>query len=295
MARDLRAFTRSSRTDGLAGRIGSLRVRGPEPKPDQAEANQPHQNSDETVAMTEGALEVAPNSGPNRAPTPTGLPTTAGGDEHGEEVVQPAVADAALRPLAAAVAADAPRASSAPKTIPSSLSNSSDGATSSNRPSASAAQAVLPARDTAAVTDPDPSAATGQPGDPTPEPVARRRTRGVIVHLTPEHLTHLKTSAAAENVFYSDIVLDALERFWTEIDHIWAARDRGYGLPPRGRRPTGDLRMQVQLRFAPDTLDVLDRRVAETGAPSRNSLISKLLELDMTHPAYASHPSTAGS
>jgi len=292
MARDLRAFTSSSRTDGLGGRIGSLRVQGPEPKPDQAEENQTHQNSDETAAMTEGALEVAPN------PAPAGVAAddqTAGGDEHGEEVAQPPVADAALRPLAAAVAADAPRASSAPKTIPSPTTNSSDGATPSNRPSASAAEVVLPARDTAAVPNADPSTATGQPGDPTPELVARRRTRGVIVHLTPEHLTHLKTSAAAENVFYSDIVLDALERFWTEIDHIWAARDRGYGLPPRGRRPTGDLRMQVQLRFAPDTLDVLDRRVAETGAPSRNSLISKLLELDMTHPDFASHPSTTGS
>jgi len=292
MARDLRAFTRSSRTDGLGGRIGSLRMQGPEPKPDQAEANQPHQNSDETAAMTEGALKVAPNRAPAGV---AAADRTAGTDEHGEEVAQPAVADAALRPLAAAVAADAPRASSAPKTIPSPPTDSSDGATPSNRSSTSAAEAVLPARETAAVPNADPSTATGQPGDPTPEPVARRRTRGVIVHLTPEHLTHLKTSAAAENVFYSDIVLDALERFWTEIDHVWAARDRGYGLPPRGRRPTGDLRMQVQLRFAPDTLDVLDRRVAETGAPSRNSLISKLLELDMTHPDYASHPSTTGS
>jgi hypothetical protein len=107
-----------------------------------------------------------------------------------------------------------------------------------------------------------------------------RRTRGVIVHLMPEQMTFLRQSAAAKSITYGDVVLDALERFWDALDSQWAYRGRGYGLPPRGRRATGDPRVQVQLRLRTSALEILDQRVEETGAPSRNGLISRLLELD---------------
>jgi hypothetical protein len=125
------------------------------------------------------------------------------------------------------------------------------------------------------------SPATGSSSDRIAAAPESNRPKGVIVYLNPNQTAFLKQVAEADGITYADVILDALERHWDALAGVWAARTRSYGLPPRQQRPSGNLRTQVQLKLRPDALAVLDSRVAETNAPSRNALIVKLVELDI--------------
>lgn len=96
---------------------------------------------------------------------------------------------------------------------------------------------------------------------------------------TPIH-TALQRAREAQNSTYTDVVLDAVDACWSELDEILPpAPERNSPLPPRRRYHRTDVgpTTQVHLLLTDRERQVLERVVDTTGVGSLTDLIERVL------------------
>lgn len=107
--------------------------------------------------------------------------------------------------------------------------------------------------------------------------------RAVPVYLAGPLFARLKDAAAAAGSTYSDWFLDAYERVHEQLGERFVQPPRrSSGLPPRApQRRRVDTPTPVQLRLTGEELQVLERKRAELGDPSRSAFVSEVVELGL--------------
>lgn len=111
-----------------------------------------------------------------------------------------------------------------------------------------------------------------------PAPAGRKRPYPAYL---PGPLTD-RLKEAAGTTSYAEWVLDAYRRVHTRLEEVFgppAADDSG--LPPRPRPPRRHVERltSIQLRLTEQEIDVLERKRAELGGPSKSEFITALVEL----------------
>lgn len=113
-----------------------------------------------------------------------------------------------------------------------------------------------------------------------PAPAGRKRPYSAYL---PGSLAD-RLKEAAGTTSYAEWVLDAYRRVHTRLEEVFgppAADDSG--LPPRPRPPRRHVERltSIQLRLTEQEIDVLERKRAELGGPSKSEFITALVELGL--------------
>jgi hypothetical protein len=170
-------------------------------------------------------------------------------------------------------------------------------------PTPRAAGLTLPPRRTAAATPPD-ALDAGAAREPEVEPdvidvpvrekterakpkkakppAPAGRKRPYSAYLPGSLADRLKEAAGTTS--YAEWVLDAYRRVHTRLEEVFgppAADDSG--LPPRPRPPRRHVERltSIQLRLTEQEIDVLERKRAELGGPSKSEFITAVVELHL--------------
>jgi hypothetical protein len=106
----------------------------------------------------------------------------------------------------------------------------------------------------------------------------------VIVYLPAELADRFRDHAGQDDTSYGAWFLDRFDELYDALADVYEpATQRRSPLPPRQREsrrrvvtPT-----QLQLRLTTEELEVVDKRAAELGAPSRSEFVTTVIDLAM--------------
>lgn len=147
----------------------------------------------------------------------------------------------------------------------------------------------LPAAAAGTSAAPDAPAPAGdpvgaEPGTPDAEEVSghprRERQRDVVIRLSAPVVRALLAARDARGVTTTDVVLDAVDRAWPQLEEIAPpAPARVSPLPPRtrARRPGGSRGQRVHLRLTPSERATLEEVVDRTTVGSLTDLVERIL------------------
>lgn len=128
-----------------------------------------------------------------------------------------------------------------------------------------------------------------RPAKPAAAPAAGKRP--IPVYLTAGTKAQLEQQARAADVTLAEWVLDRLDEFYDELGEVFRpAPARRSPLPPRPRivRPRGEASTTVQLRLTGEELAAIEKLRAQLSAPSRSSLLARVVELGVERGARGS-------
>lgn len=135
----------------------------------------------------------------------------------------------------------------------------------------------------------DPDAAPGTPGAEELSGHPRReRQRDVVIRLSAPVVRALLAARDARGVTTTDVVLDAVDRAWPQLEEIAPpAPARVSPLPPRtrARRPGGSGGQRVHLRLTPSERATLEEVVDRTTVGSLTDLVERILRHALEVPA----------
>jgi hypothetical protein len=133
-------------------------------------------------------------------------------------------------------------------------------------------------RDINEPTDDDQTAPAGE--EPSAEAGARERQQDVVIRLSEPVVHALIAARNAHGVSTSDVVLDAVDRAWPDLEKVTPPMpERTSPLPPRTRRRRsgGSRGQRVHLRLTPSERATLEDVVDRTTAGSLTDLVERVL------------------
>lgn len=129
--------------------------------------------------------------------------------------------------------------------------------------------------------EPSTSVSTAEPSEPSAAAWGEReRQQDVVLRLSEAVVGALLAERDATGFTTTDVVLDAVDRVWHELDRVVPpAPSRTSPLPPRSRRrrPGGSQGQRVHLRLTPSERAILEDLVDHRAASNLTDLVERVL------------------